>query len=88
MAVVEDLLTCDAARLGEVNRGQVPRTIEGGGAPAATAPPSAKWQIQHFGRLALDVEVRCNSAVFDQCGGFVENSTHENGAATQSNRCL
>ena len=66
MAVVEDLLTCDAARLGEVNRGQVPRTIEGWGAPATTAPPSAKWQIQHFGRLALDVEVRCNSAVLDQ----------------------
>ena len=88
MAVVEDLLTCDAARLEEVNRGQVPRTIEGGGAPAATAPPSAKWQMQHFGRLALDVAVSCDPAVFDQPGGFVENSTHENGAAPQSNRCL
>ena len=41
-AVVEALLPCDAARLGRVYRGQLRRTVEGGGAHTTAAGPGGK----------------------------------------------
>ena len=41
--VIQELIPCDATRLGTVTRGQLPRIFEGGGAHEATAELSGKW---------------------------------------------
>ena len=76
--VIQELIPCDATRLGTVTRGQLPRIFEGGGAHAASAGLLAKWNYSLTRTVAPNDEVRKRSAVSNHVPRTCESNTHAN----------
>ena len=82
-AVVEELLPCDARRLGTIKRGQFPRIFVGGGAHTTTGGPSATQRLSSTRTVALNEDATKCCTVSNHVPGTCESNTHVNAPGTQ-----